>query len=37
MWIDQNNSVPDEKQDSIQKLQISFRVKWNGYLIPIPK
>ena len=25
MWINQKNAVSDEKQDSIQELQISFR------------
>ena len=37
MWVDQKNSVSDEMQDSDQRLQISFRVRWNGYLISIPR
>ena len=37
MWINQKNAVSDEKQDSVQELQISFRSGEIGYLISIPK
>jgi len=37
MWIDQNNAVPDEMQDSIQKLQISIISGVISYPISIPK
>ena len=37
MWITQKNAVPDEQQDSIQGLQISFRSGGMAYLISINK
>jgi hypothetical protein len=37
MWINQKNAVPDEKQDSVQGLQISFRSGGMAYLILINK
>ena len=37
MWIDQKYAVPDEQQDTIQELQISFRSGEIAYLILINK
>ena len=37
MWIIQKNEVSDEMQDSVQRLQISFKSGQIGYLIFINK